>query len=605
MARFFAWMKRVLASPRALHFAVAMAVLLSLPSITTGISADDYWHKLAFTKEYPDWAVMKNPWWNLFRFFDGDGGRNQWLLEHGITPWWSDPDVRAIFFRPLSCATHALDYRLWPESPVLMHLHSVAWYALLVAVAGWTYRRLFTRLGDGSPWIANLAALLYALDYSHGLPVAWCANRNAVVAGVFAVAALGMHDVAACSESSGARRRAVAIASALLFLGLCAGESALAITAYLAAYTWWLDDRPLRARAISFLPYVGATLVWLAIYRLGGFGVKGSGMYIEPLREPVAYGMSVLQSLPLLVAAELGAPAPDLYTFAPFALKVGMLAFALAFLAWSSFAFVRLWKTTPLARVLLGGSVLAVLPGCATFASARLLVIPSFGLIGVLAVAFAGLVDDAAWIPEGGAARKLVRSYVVWSGLGHLFISPLAFQVSAQQIPIMGDIVRRLAKGMNDADPIPERIVIVNSPDTLFFAFLLIDNAIHYVPAPKKMLSLAAGARDLRVTRDTASSLVVDQDDGFYRVATEVIMRKPTTPMPKGSTVDLDDVQVEVLETTPDGIANRAVFRFREPIDDPKHYAFRAWTGAAMVPFPLPAVGETVVVKGHFVQLTP
>lgn len=33
-----------------------------------------------------------------------------------------------------------LDFRLWPDSPVLMHLHNLAWFALLVFLAGWIYR---------------------------------------------------------------------------------------------------------------------------------------------------------------------------------------------------------------------------------------------------------------------------------------------------------------------------------------------------------------------------------------------------------------------------------------------------------------------------------
>lgn len=603
MARLFAWLKRVLASPRAHLFPVVAAVALSLPTLGQGISADDYWHKLAFTNAAPGFDVMRNSWWNLFRFFDGDGGRNRWLMEHGLIPWWSDPKVKAIFFRPLSCATHWLDYTLWPDTPVLMHVQSIAWYAALVVVAGWTYRHLFARLGDDTRWIANLGALLYALDYSHGLPVAWIANRNALIAGVFAIAALGAHAVAARSETPGARRRWTGAAAGLLLLGLCSGESALAITAYLAAYTWWLDDRPLRARAMSFLPYVGVTVAWAIVYRAFGFGVKGSGMYIEPVREPVAYATSVVQSLPLLVAAELGAPAPDLYAFLPLRFKVGMLAFAAIFLVWSSFALVRLWRTTPVARVLIGGSILAVLPGCATFVSARLLMIPSFGLIGILAVAFAGLIDDAAWIPRVGSTRKLVRSYVIWSGLGHLVLSPLAFQICAFQMPVMADLVTELGRGVTDAEPMPERVVIVNTPDSLFIAFVLVDTAVHGTPAPEKILSLAAGARDLRLTRESASSLIVDQDDGFYRVATEVIMRKETTVMPKGTTVVLDDVSVEVLDTTSDGVAKRAVFRFKSSLDDPKHYALRTWNGAGLVPFTLPAIGETVVVKGQLPQL--
>lgn len=604
MTRLSSWLKRVLSSARAPLGIVVIAVVVSLPTLSHGISADDYWHKLAFTNVAPDWAEMKNPWWDLFRFFDGDV-RNGWLRRTGLAPWWIDPSVRMVLFRPLSCATHLFDYVVWPKTPWLMHAHSIAWYAALAALARWTYGRLFVRMGDGAAWIANLAAVLYVVDYTHGIPVAWLANRNAVVAAVFAIASLGVHDVATLAESRSARARWSALSAILFLLGLFSGESALAVAAYLAVHALWLDPRPMKDRVVSLLPHVAAAIGWVIAYRSGGYGAVGSGMYIEPLREPLLYLWSVAQCLPLLVASELGGPPPDLYVFSPSPVKAAMLVVAIVFLAWASPTLVRLWRSNVVAKALVLGSVLAVLPGCATFPSGRLLMIPSFGLMGIVAIALAGRMEDATWIPERGGPRTLVRSFAWWVGFGHLFFCPLALQVSSMQMPIMADVVHRLAEGMPTTAPVPERVVIVNAPDPLFVSFVLAETKMGAKTSPDRMLILAAGQRDLIVTRESASTIVVEQDNGFYRVGTEVILRKAQTPMPAGSRVDLGDVDVEVRETMADGVPMRAAFHFAASPDEPSKYAFRRWDGKGLVPFPLPAIGESTSVKGQMMQLTP
>ena len=89
-----------LASPRVTIGVVALAVLLSLPSITTGLAADDYWHKLALTGGHAEVALVQNHWWKLFTFFDGDPERMRSFIDRGIAPWWSDQSTRVSFFQP-------------------------------------------------------------------------------------------------------------------------------------------------------------------------------------------------------------------------------------------------------------------------------------------------------------------------------------------------------------------------------------------------------------------------------------------------------------------------------------------------------------------------
>ena len=117
-----------------MHVAL-LAVLICLPSLWLGWVADDYVLRLHLSAPplYPDWQASPL---NLFTFFEGDVNFNQRLIADGVLPWWTDPEYRVAFFRPLSGLSHWIDYVLWPESPWLAHLHSLLWLAALTFLFG-------------------------------------------------------------------------------------------------------------------------------------------------------------------------------------------------------------------------------------------------------------------------------------------------------------------------------------------------------------------------------------------------------------------------------------------------------------------------------------
>ncbi len=66
--------------------------------------------------------------------------------------------------------THWIDYQLWPDSPLLMHAHSLIWLGLAAATAAFLYRRFEPSA------TAGLAVLLFAIDDAHIMPAMWLAN---------------------------------------------------------------------------------------------------------------------------------------------------------------------------------------------------------------------------------------------------------------------------------------------------------------------------------------------------------------------------------------------------------------------------------------------
>ena len=178
----------LIASPRIVLVAVGVAMLLNLPSIPTGWYLDDLVHRAQFLDVGPlsDSSEMTH---RMFDFLSGDPEEVLAYKDLGVLPWWSEDQLKIRFWRPLSSFTHVIDYRLWPDSGAGMHLHSLAWLASLIAATALLYRRLIA-----APIVAGLAALLYALDDAHGMPAAFLANRNAIVAAFFGVLSLGWHD---------------------------------------------------------------------------------------------------------------------------------------------------------------------------------------------------------------------------------------------------------------------------------------------------------------------------------------------------------------------------------------------------------------------------
>src|SRR4029453_6458360 len=91
-------------------------------------------------------------------FASGDPDDIAGLRDAGVFPWWSDPQGRLAFWRPLASATHALDHRLWPDSATAQLAHNLVWLALALAAA-WAFYRRFVPVR----WIPGLALGLYAI----------------------------------------------------------------------------------------------------------------------------------------------------------------------------------------------------------------------------------------------------------------------------------------------------------------------------------------------------------------------------------------------------------------------------------------------------------
>jgi hypothetical protein len=590
--------QRFLASRRAVVWIVALGVLLTAPSLAAGLALDDYLFDIVL-RRLPMVVAQTGPL-DLFRFADGNPHTARAMMDIGEIAWTSDLATRGAFLRPISALTHVVDYALWPGSPALMHAQSILWFALAIGGAAAAYRRLL-----GPTWVSGLALLLFAIDDTHGSAVAWIANRNALVALALALPILTLHD----RWRREGWKPGAWLGPALLACALLAGESALAIVAYLAAYALHVDRAAWRSRVVSLAPHAAIVVAWRLAYSFGGYGVSGSSIYVDPGRHPGAFLASVPRRLPFLLAGELALPRSDLaelYEFISPSAKACMLAFAIVVLVLLAAAMARLWRNDPVARFFASGLLLASIPICATAPGDRLLVFVSFGAMGLVAQLLASAVGrasafDRASVPGRASAPGRERIAAAFLFLAHVVFAPLALTLKCASVPfgVPNEITDRFIP--KTPDVASKTVLLVDPPGELFGMVLIASRIVRGEPHPARLRSLAPVSTAIRATRVDARSLLLRPAHGFLEHVVERGWRTPERPLLAGSVVEMPGLTVTVTESTSDGRPAEALFRFEVPLEDAS-LLWLAWDHGGFAPWVPPPIGETTTLpaKGLF-----
>lgn len=324
-----------------LVFLLGMASVV--PSVFSGFVLDDliYMEVLAGSIEgYP-------PSRDLFEFFDGDAATMMERAEKGNVPWWVWDELKIVFFRPISELLWRVDFALFGPHAVFYHLHSLLWWALLLAGAGALLRRVLP------PPVALLAFAIFAVDESHCIPAAWISNRNALVALAPATLAILAH----LRWREDRWQPGAWLAPTCMVLSLLGGETGLAVFAYLFAYELFKRGS-LSERAAALLPAIAVLVGYVFVYLSLGGALTG-------------------------LLADLSIVRPD---FIPIQAAVGWVALVLLVgmlkLSWPH----RDEKSRGAVRWLGLGGLLAMLPVVATFPSDRLMLGPAIGFCPVLAI---------------------------------------------------------------------------------------------------------------------------------------------------------------------------------------------------------------------------
>ncbi|HEY7956451.1 MAG TPA: hypothetical protein VII38_14205 [Polyangia bacterium] len=570
-------LERIFGSRFAIPALIAIALALAATSLDTGHVADDWVHQL-LVSGHPLAGMTTRPL-DLFTFATGDPQKTHALIDQGVFPWWADPTVKLSFFRPISSLTHAVDHALWPGSAALEHAHNLLWFGLALLVVAAVYRRFLQ-----PSWLVGLAVALYALDAAHGPAVGWIANRNAMVALALSLPALALHD----RYRRDGWRPGAWLAPSVLFIGLLAGESALATCAYLAAHALCLDRGPLARRLARLWPYALVVVLWRIIYHALGYGAAASGVYLDPLAQPAAFLALLPRRLSALLAAQFALPWSDftaLYSFfsSRLAREMELVTFlVVAAVAWALWPLLRRDRV---ARFFAVGLLLSALPICATFPADRLLWFVGVGAMGLLAQRIA--------MPAEGPLLKLAIALFV---LLHLVLAPplLALR-SRSMLTVEAPLARAERSLPRGPDLAKKTVVIVRAPADLFAGYLQLTRAARGEPRPAHLRWLTSTPSSVELTRLDARTLELRPDGGFLPHASEQMLRGPEHPLTVGTRIALTGLEIEITSALPDGRPAAARFHFSVPLEDPS-LVWLTWQGTAYHAFQPPPVGARVTL---------
>ncbi len=573
---------------RVIVWTVLLAFVLTLPSLFCGLAGDDYFNRAVALQNTDISCVPRSPFDAFaFMFSREDPALIKQGINAGIYPWWTHPQLQIAFFRPLSSLTHWLDFRLFPGSVGLMHAHSLIWYALLVLVAGLLYKQFLAPL-----WVAGLAALLYAVDYSHAVGAASLCNRNAVIAAVFSFLALIAHD----RWRRGGVKICSLLAPACFFLGLLSAEAAIAIGGYLFAYALIFDKGKPFTRYAALLPYVMTGIVWRIIYIALDYGAAHSGVYIDPAKDSMRFVTELGQRLPVLLQGQFALPPSDLWSVLP---PVPAQIYAVCALA---FIFFVAWVVWPILRrdstigFLAAGMLLAAIPFCSTLPSNRFLFFTGLGGMGLIARFLAIALEPPEWfLPYWRTPRKLLACgwILIWLAISPLLLALLTLSPLVMQKPLT---LAAKTIAPPDITSLPEQIVIVNVPSDLMLFYLPFVRAASGQSTGLHTFLLSAGLMQIEVQRINDRTVVLRLSNGLLAGAWNQVFRDSAAPIKKGAALKLANCSLAVTGVTDTGLPAEIKYEFTVPLED-SSLRWVTWSERGFIPFALPSPGETVRVK--------
>jgi hypothetical protein len=563
-------------------FPLAVAILAALVMISAlsgGWQLDDYFQRITLLG-YGD----SKPINTFIQYIDRAHNLKQ--MDSGTLPWWSSPDLHQAFLRYASTLTMMLDYRLWPNNPALMHLHSLLWLAAAVFAAALLYREVM-----GATRIAGLAALMYALDGAHAVPAAYLANRNALIACCFGF--LSVLAFVRWRNRGHATTRWLSVL--MLALALSAGEMGLATVAYLFSYALILDDDGIRARLTRLIPHGAVLAVWALIYKLGNFGSHGSGFYLDPLHDPLGFAASFCQRAAFLLMgqwsplpAEMSmANAPGTPAF------FHMSIFSLMVAAIVVFLFIPLVMRDRVARFWGLGAMLSLIPIGAVGPENRLL-----GFVGLGSMALLAQLTQFVFAPTSDASvprlwKGFARAVTVVLLLIHLIAAPfLGIARNAYQANVSSNMMRAMTSVPSDPRIQSQDLVLINPPDHIYLVTAIwAVKHLENQPMPRHIRALSSGGA-LEVTRVGPDSLSVRFLGGFFPTAFSRFVRSQNDRFSQGQRFELPGLSVVVESLDAQGDPAQVRYEFPVPLEDPSLRWMR-WQDGVYVPWTPPALGQT------------
>lgn len=569
-SRWLAWIVAALSSRRIPALATALSVTLTLPALWNGRQTEDHLQRLL------GWTI------HLYPRGTGSVLENYARKDLGTMPWIASEDLQIAFFRPLASLSLSADHQLWPAYPWIAHAHSLLWQALLV----FSSARLFRKMSS-SLWGGGAAALLFAVHDGHGFAAGWLAARHALMAAALSVLALVSYD----SWRREQWKPGALIAALLLFSALLSSESALAAIGLFASHWFLLDEAPWRRRAVAALAFVAPVTCWLGLYSIGHYGVRGSGMYVSPLTDPLGAVTEALRRLPWVWVGTLGGSADWGFWLRPDDRDIAAAVASVVVLALGAFL-VRQLRGRRVASFWLLALALSAIALTGAPPSDRLLALPVLAGIGVVGEFFATVADQPA--SASRLSRLASRGLAVVWFVVHGIVSPLLLPSRSRELSGVDRALAQASRGLcTDLRP-GQHLVLIQAPDYYFGTLLAWINVTHGCPT-RNVRVLYGGVEPVAVYRADPFTVVLSAPAGFLTSPLSRVYRAESRPFAPGDGLSLTDLLITVTQVNRRGEPTEVAFRFAWDLDTP-NARIAAWNAGRYDRFVVPPVGETRVL---------
>jgi len=532
--------------------------------------------------------------------------------DYGIAPWWMLPTWGATLWRPLTAFTHWFDYRLFPNTPALMHLHNILWYAAAVFLAAVCYRQLSsTERGASTETLASpvstagFAALLFLFDKDNYGPVAYVANRGFIIALTFGLGCLYTHHRWRTAHS-----KTFMLFSALaLLLSLLANEGGASTLAFVLGYALVIESGRWESRLASLIPAAIAMAAWRAIYVCRGSGVRHFVGYIDPGYDPLRFLENLLPRMNGLLGGQLTGIPPEIDCGLSPQMRFILAIFFAAFSLVCVFVFLPIVRRDIFARYWAAVMLLALVPAAT--------VVPLSKNLGFVAVGAFGLI--ASFLRYFGAREHRLRlsfgarmlSWIVasWLVIAHVFgavAARVGLAVVSAYVPQGWEQLCAFETDIGDRD-----VFIVNDPaeSPVVVPF---DRAYRGQPLPRSMRTLAPGLGGLVVTRPDERKLILTSRSAdlfdcpdlgpihlAYALKTGNDYLFGGRVWHVGERIASKGFVAEVIELSSRGLPRSVAFHFEQPLDSTNIvWLYFDWPRHAHLPFVQPGIGETAQLSG-------
>jgi hypothetical protein len=571
-------------------WAALLALLLGLQIIPHSQPyGDDYIH-LGILEGRLD--HFGSPPWALYTFMDGSREEGLRKIKLGPVPWFSNPETRVRFLRPLSSGLLALDHALFGTDVRGFRVQAIFWYVALVLALGSWLRRTMPASSECSSRIPILFALLmFAASDSHWLTVYWNATRWVLVAST--LAALGA--VAHLRWVRDRRQPDLFLSVAAYALGLLSGEVALAVMAYPAAQVMAAAGGSVKDRFRHLLPVAAPAAIYLALYATLGFGSAGSQSYVSPLSDLSGY----LQFLPgrfLAICAEVFLWVPSgwwsVESLRPRVVLAGAAGLALTAAILAPVFRSGSRETRRIITAWASGSLMSMLPLAAGEPSSRNILIPFIGASALLGMAL------HHWSLKMRQGRQPVAAAAVSLGLIalHLLLPLYRWVTEPATFGASTAVQARQMRALDvtEAGGSGQRTVFL----TMHFShcwhgyFL---RTLEGLPMPEGWWILSAADSRHRYTRTAADRLVLETPDReMFTTQIERAIRHPGKQLREGELVQLTGMRVTVLEIGEAGPV-KVEFAFDRSLDD-RTIRLMAVLEGELRRVDAPEVGESILI---------